>query len=290
VSEGLTIREVARRTGVEAPTLRMWEQRHGFPEPDRRPSGHRRYSEEEVELIFQVLRDREAGLELRPSIENAKRARGAPARVQTDGESIYAGLRRRRPDLLPYLQEKRTLLGLSQAIEDECSARAERAVLIASFQRESFYRQAEARWRDLAAPAEAAVVMADFPRVRRRKHAPTEVPIDRADPIGREWSVICEAPGFTTLLAAWERPGQDGAPDCERVFETVWSVEPELVRAAALVAVGIIERGAPKVAAELSSHLDRPLGAPGIPALQSLTNRMVAYVGGAKPQARPSGD
>ena len=32
-TEDLTIREVASRTGVEAATLRMWEQRHGFPVP-----------------------------------------------------------------------------------------------------------------------------------------------------------------------------------------------------------------------------------------------------------------
>ena len=54
-SEGLTIRDVARRTGVESATLRMWEQRYGFPEPERLPSGHRRYSNLDVELIGQVV-------------------------------------------------------------------------------------------------------------------------------------------------------------------------------------------------------------------------------------------
>ncbi len=31
-TDGLTIREVTSRTGVEVATLRMWEQRHGFPD------------------------------------------------------------------------------------------------------------------------------------------------------------------------------------------------------------------------------------------------------------------
>ena len=42
---GLTIREMAARTGVPQGTLRMWETRYGFPVPERLPSGHRRYPE-----------------------------------------------------------------------------------------------------------------------------------------------------------------------------------------------------------------------------------------------------
>ncbi len=202
-SPGLTIREVVQRTGVEAPTLRMWEQRHGFPEPERLPSGHRRYSARDVELIQRVIRDREAGMELRAAIEGV---RGAAGKAGGDDESIYAGLRKRRPELTPYLMPKQTLVGLSHAIEDECGANAQRAMLFASFQRERFYRQAEARWRDLAATAECAVVMADFPALRRRKGAPSEVPIDRADPIGREWSVICDAPGFAAMSVGLGAP------------------------------------------------------------------------------------
>ena len=84
----------------------MWEQRHGFPVPKRLPSGHRRYSHLDVELIRQVMRDRESGLELRAAVENAKRAaRGERPVIEDD--SIYSGLRRRRPDLKSYLLTKR---------------------------------------------------------------------------------------------------------------------------------------------------------------------------------------
>ena len=37
--KGLAIKEVAERTGIAAGTIRMWEQRYGFPEPARTPSG-----------------------------------------------------------------------------------------------------------------------------------------------------------------------------------------------------------------------------------------------------------
>ena len=105
--------------------------------------------------------------------------------------------------------------------------------------------------------------MADFAELRQPRGAPVEVPIDRADPIGREWSLVCDAPGFAALLSAWERPGQDDVPDPQRTFETVWSVEPELVRDAALVSRGLAERSCPGVIGKLDQRLEAPLGREG---------------------------
>ncbi len=62
MAEGLTIREVAARSGVPAGTLRMWEERYGFPKPQRLPSGHRRFTDEQVEEVRAVVAAREAGL------------------------------------------------------------------------------------------------------------------------------------------------------------------------------------------------------------------------------------
>ncbi len=277
--EGLTIRDVSRRTGVEVATLRMWEQRHGFPDPERLPSGHRRYSHIDVELIRQVTRDRESGLGLKPAIERAQRAaRGE--RPIIDDDSIFAGLRRRRADLRPYLLPKATMVAISHAIEDECAATPAEALLFGSFQRERFYRQAESRWRDLARTAECAFVLADFGAVRSPRGAPIEVPIDDSDPVGREWSLVYDAPGFGAVLSGWERPGQDGVPDSEREFEAIWSVEPDLVRDASTVAYGIVERIAPRFTEGLEQLLGQPVEPqqPTIAQLTGLTNRIVAYV------------
>lgn len=277
---GLSIREVVARTGVEASTLRMWEQRHGFPEPKRLPSGHRRYSDGDVDLIRRVVRERESGMELKAAIEGAKRSR-AGRLLDSDEDSIYAGLLHRRPDLTPYVLPKRTLIGLSHAIEDECGARAQQGVLLASFQRESYYRRAEARWRDLSGPADAAIVMADFPELREPEGGPAEVPIDRTDPIGREWTVICDSPEFAVALSAWERPGQDDVEDLDREFETIWGSEPAMVRDACVVAAGIAERHAAHIVERVHQLTSAPLDSRGLDAgvLVSLTNRMVAYVG-----------
>jgi DICT domain-containing protein len=272
---GLTIREMAARTGVTQGTLRMWETRYGFPVPKRLPSGHRRSDESQVDLVLQVARDREAGLNLRAAIERAQRSVAPPE------ESIFAGLRRRRPDLVPYTLPKRTLIGLSHAIEDECAARAERPVLFGSFQRERFYRDAEARWRELARTAEMAIVFADFPERREPANAPIEVPIDRSDPLGREWSLVCDAPDYAACLSAWEPPGQGGVRDRERLLETIWSVEPAVVREAARISKGIAARSAPDLVAPIDERLAAtpPPSGEEFRLVSALTNRMVAYVG-----------
>jgi DICT domain-containing protein len=275
VPDALTIREVARQTGVSEGTLRMWETRYGFPVPERLPSGHRRYNQGDVQRVRQVSRDRETGLSMPAAIERARQLASAPE------ASIFAAVRRRRPDLQPYLLAKRTLIGLSHAIEDECAARAERPVLFASFQRERFYRDAEPRWRELARTAEATVVFADFDEARTPEHAPVELPIEREDPLGREWSLICDAPEYAAFLSAWERPGQDSVPDLERRFETVWSVEPRLVREAARIAAGFVERSRPDLLdpiVERLRHTPPPSGEE-LRLVGALTNRMVAYVG-----------
>lgn len=284
--EGLSIREVARRTGVSEGTLRMWETRYGFPEPERLPSGHRRYSEDDVVRVRQVSRDRDAGLSMKASIERSRELSGEPE------VSIFAGVRRRRPDLQPYLLPKQTLIGLSHAIEDECASRAERPVLFGSFQRVRFWRHSQPRWRELARTAHSAVVFADFPepRVPDDRLEPVELPIDRSDPFGREWSIVCDAPAYSAFLAAWERPGQDNVPDAERRFETIWSVEPALVREAARISAGLVERSQPEV---LDRFVDRlrdtpPPSGEELRLVAALTNRMVAYVSGPEADGLPA--
>ncbi|MBA3300488.1 MAG: MerR family transcriptional regulator [Thermoleophilaceae bacterium] len=285
MSDDLTISDVAARTGLSEATLRMWETRHGFPEPTRRPSGHRRYSERDVELLQQVAGDRDRGMSIKAAVERARRDVAEPE------VSIYAGLRRRRPDLVPYLLRKDTLIALSHAIEDECVARAERAVLFASFQRERFYRDAQERWRELARTAAEAVVFADFAEVSRpAPDAPLELPLRSDDPLGREWSLVCDAPDYAACLAAWERPGQESTPDPRREFETIWTVEPEIVREAARIALGLAERADADIASEVSDLLGAtpPPSGDDLRIVTTLTSRMVAYMGAGAASSLPT--
>lgn len=49
------IREVSRLTGVNPVTLRAWERRYGLIEPTRTDSGHRLYSQADVETVRSIL-------------------------------------------------------------------------------------------------------------------------------------------------------------------------------------------------------------------------------------------
>ena len=72
-----SIGDVVDRTGVAEGTLRMWERRHGFPSPARLASGHRRYSEQDLEAVQRIVGERAAGITLPVAIERAKAARRA---------------------------------------------------------------------------------------------------------------------------------------------------------------------------------------------------------------------
>jgi DICT domain-containing protein len=107
------------------------------------------------------------------------------------------------------------------------------------------------------------------------------VPIDRSDPMGREWSLVCDAPQYAACLSAWEPPGQGDVRDRDRVLETIWSVEPAVVREAARISKGIAARSAPDLVAPIEDRLDStpPPSGEEFRLVSALTNRMVAYVG-----------
>ncbi len=49
-----TVSEVEERTGVPASSLRQWERRYGFPDPQRSPSGYRYYSDADLAAIIRM--------------------------------------------------------------------------------------------------------------------------------------------------------------------------------------------------------------------------------------------
>ena len=270
----LSTAQLASRTGLPAGTLRMWESRHGFPAPARLPGGHRRYSERDAEAVIEVLRLRQQGLSLPAAIERARR-RDLPA----DG-SVFAGLRRRRPEVAPAILTKRVVLAMSHAIEDEYLAHAAHGLVLGAFQRERFYRVAQRRWRELARTADLAVAIADFTTVDEPTGAPTEVPVVLRHPMAREWTLIVDAPGARACLAAWEQPSESELPDRLRRFEVIWSFEPEVVSTATEVASELLWDLAPEVAQRLPhSPDDAAAGSAELRFAAALAQRMVGYLG-----------
>jgi DICT domain-containing protein len=262
--KGLRISDVADQTGLAAGTIRVWEQRYGFPEPARTPSGYRVYQAED-------------GLSVPAALERARAAGGS-----TDRPSLYGAIVAGEP-VRPQRLRKRTLLAISRAIEDETLARAAGPIVIGAFQDERNYRAVEHRYRRLAHLADACVAFGGFEDVSGGDGEPVLLPVGPDEALGAEWAVVVDAPGYAACLLAWETPESQrdrDLPERERWFEALWTLEPSTVRRAALVGSSLARRSAPEVGARLEELLEnRPLAveAPA-PGLTALANRIVGYL------------
>ncbi|MCO5315116.1 MAG: MerR family transcriptional regulator [Solirubrobacterales bacterium] len=273
VEQALSIGEIAARTGVSESTLRMWESRHGFPKPARLASGRRAYSRRDLDQISTVLQIRSEGLSLPAAIERTRRM-GEPPRL-----SVYRALRENFPHLHPRDTTKQALLWMTRAVEDECSVRSEKPLLIGCFQEERFFRQSERRWRHLARQGGRAIALAAFTDLRIKAGNPAEIPLDPADTLLREWAVICHDRDFSICVVGRERP--EG--ELERRFEVIWTVEPMVVVEAARVCLSLVARTAPELAGELEPLIScpvRPVGASDLQTALDLASRATNYAAG----------
>jgi MerR family transcriptional regulator, light-induced transcriptional regulator len=73
------IQSVAEMTGVPASTLRAWEQRYGFPAPERTASSYRLYSPEEVDRIHRVRALCDRGMAPAEAVAEVLEGSSAPA-------------------------------------------------------------------------------------------------------------------------------------------------------------------------------------------------------------------
>lgn len=242
--QGLSIGELAERTDLGTQTIRAWEQRHGFPEPLRTDSGHRRYDAGDVERVTRVLQLKDGGLRLDEAIRRVRQE------SQLSGmPSIYAELRRTHPQLHPQRLSRTTLVALSHAIEDEAMARGGRALVFGAFQRGSFYRHSRDRWQELNRTATLCVTFAAFGETTQEPGDPARVELPADAPMLREWAVVVYSPDLSAVLTAWEVPGQPVDGSGERVFEAIWSLDPTACRTAAETCLaaarvgGVVEGG-----------------------------------------------
>ena len=272
-SSYLSIGELARRTGIGVSTLRAWETRHGFPVAQRLRSGHRRYSEQDLEAVLTVERERRAGSTLDAALT---RARG---RVGLQLSSIFATLSSALPHVAPVVLSKRTMLAVSRAIEDEAATRAEHSLFIGAFQEPRFWRSSSERWAPLIGGSDAAAVLGSFRNSRRRAHV-FEVAVPSGTPVLREWAVVCDSPAFSTCLVGIEQLGARPTADSSRRFEALWTVEPQAVREAARTAFALAGHHYEEVGAAIGSRLQEPAHATydAVRVATSVTNRIVAYM------------
>ena len=273
--KGLAIKEVAARTGIAAGTIRMWEQRYGFPVPERTTAGYRIYSEDDVDSLRRVLAYRERGLSVPAAVDRAR-----TGDLATDRPSLYGVLAASESPPPAQVLKKRTLIAVSRAIEEETLSRSASPIVVAAFQNERNYRAVEHRYLAMARTADAVLVFADFAALGGGGDAPVEVPLVPGDALGNEWAVVVDAPGYGACLLGWEQPRAQPVANLERTFEAMWTLDPRLVRRAVQVGATLARRADAALGDRMDALLaERPLALEQpSPALTGVTNRIVGYL------------
>lgn len=254
--DDFSIGVLAQRTGVTPNVLRTWDNRFGFPTGRRTTAGHRRFTETDAQQVVEVIAARERGVPLQMAVETVvQRVR------QTSAESVHAALIRDFPDLRPQRLGKPTLLAASHAIEDECMARADRSVVLGTFQEGHKYARSLHRWEELGRTATWSAVLADFagdtvlPADVHARPARCQLPED--SPLLREWTVVILGPTFSAVLAAWQVPTQSAR---SATYESVISMR----RAPAMAAARVIVAGARAAGAVPPPEVEEMLASPTV--------------------------
>lgn len=84
------IQSVAEMTGVPASTLRTWEQRYGFPSPDRTASAYRLYSQSDIDRIARVRELCDTGLGPAEAVQQVLEGESATAAAE-DEAPVHLG-------------------------------------------------------------------------------------------------------------------------------------------------------------------------------------------------------
>lgn len=188
--------------------------------------------------------------------------------------SVLEALLQALPTLRPQLYFKSSLTALSHAMEDQVLAGgADQPLVIASFQRERFYRQEAHRYLRIAEKTEQVYVLAapetDF---ANRSDAYETIAFDPSDPLAQEWHLIVIGHQYATCLVCRERepsaipqtplrqeisqPDQP-AVDQVRRFEGVWTFDRQVACKAAELLLSQIANYRPELAAKLEQARSR---------------------------------
>ena len=160
--------------------------------------------------------------------------------------SLLSDLLQVVPQLRPQIYFKASLTALSHAMEDQVLAvAADQPLLIASFQRERFYRQEAHRYRRLAQRSDQIYVLSapetDFTNASDLYET---VAFEPTDPLSQEWHLVVIGQNYATCLICRERQGLSARKrspelpthldiDPSRQFEGIWTADDRVSRLAA---------------------------------------------------------
>lgn len=164
-------------------------------------------------------------------------------------QPLVAQLLESFPNWRAQMYFKSSLTALSHAMEDRVLADFDAPLVIASFQKERFYRQEAHRYRRIAAKSDQVYVLAapeaDF------KHSSgvyETVAFDSEDSLNHEWHLVVISKEYSCCLVCGEKttilPNErvSSAIDANRRFEGIWTFDPQVsIKAADLLLARILD-------------------------------------------------
>ena len=180
--------------------------------------------------------------------------------------SILEALLQALPQLRSQIYFKSSLTALSHAMEDQVLAGGDRPLIIASFQRERFYRQEAHRYQRISEQSDQVYVLAapetNFTNASGRYET---VAFEPEDQLSHEWHLVVLGSQQATCLICRERepvvpvPGalEPAAVDQSRQFEGIWTFDRCVSQQAAAVLLDRILLYRPELAEKIEQARDR---------------------------------
>ncbi len=237
-----------------------------------------------------------------PVGSSTNRARRSRSSKRADGPQRLAGVKTasildlllgQLPQLRTQSYFKASLTALSHAIEDLVLAGpGDRPLVIASFQRERFYRQEARRYHRIAHQSDRVYVLsAPEAEFRSASGEYETVAFEPTDALANEWHLVVLGDRYAACLICAERQGGEsqadragsfGADDRVRRFEGVWTFDRQATQMAASLLLERIRTYRP----ELGDKIDRTLaefsdgGGPTLPEIdpEPFAHRLVTYL------------
>ena len=159
-------------------------------------------------------------------------------------KSVLAELVLEVPQIKPQIYFKSSLTALSHAMEDQVLASSDQPLVIATFQKESFYRQEAHRYRRIGnLTSQVYVLAAPETEFKHSSEYHETVAFNSKDALSREWNLLVLGQGYSSCLISNEcdnsglakKISQFNGIDQIRRFEGIWTFERQVCLESAIL-------------------------------------------------------
>ena len=184
-------------------------------------------------------------------------------------DSLFDLLRVGYPDVPVMSVTKSTLVATSHLIETLVYDHDERCVLVSGFQHGRHWAAERDRYLQLGKGNDVIAVFAGQEPLAGLGVDHVGLRLRTGDPLAQEWFVLALGPGMAVTLCGLDSDAHiaESSPvrEADRLFDVVWSVDPQVAAVAGQVVVEALRRSAPDRAEQVQQRLAQASQRPPTP-------------------------